>query len=124
MLSLLWESKSLQVPPKACESLAGDLKKALGETWPELQPFLKVKAPNDLYLKEAKLAGLLLEVLKQGQKQALILGLGLNVFQSPPHLLATYMATEAKKINSKTWSIFLEKLIPLWSKTIKNYSSM
>ena len=124
MLSVLWESKALQVPPKACESLAGDLKKALEQTWPELRPLLKVKAPNDLYLKESKVAGLLLEVLKQGQKQALILGLGLNVFHSPPHLPATHLATEAKKISSQTWSIFLENLIPLWSKTVKSYSSV
>ena len=124
MLSVLWESDSLQIPPQACEYLAGDLKKALEQTWPELRPLLKVKAPNDLYLKEAKVGGLLLEVLKQGQKQALILGLGLNVFHSPPHLPATHLTAEAKKINPQTWSNFLEKLIPLWSKTVKSYSSV
>ena len=123
MLSVLWESAGLKIDPKACKSLVWDLKKALEQTWPELLPTLKVKAPNDLYLKEAKLAGLLLEVLKQGSKTALILGLGLNVFQSPSHLPATYLSSVTKKIDQKSWLNFLELLITLWSKRVGTYST-
>ncbi len=44
---------------------------------------LSLKAPNDIYIDEKKLAGLLLEGLSQGDDHYLIAGLGLNVFTHP-----------------------------------------
>ena len=120
MLSLLWESQSLQIYPKACESFALDLKNSLEKVWPELS--LTIKAPNDLYLGDSKLAGLLLEVLKQGQWTALILGLGLNVFHSPSHISASHLSCFTKRIDFPAWSAFLELLISLWSERFKAYS--
>ena len=50
-------------------------------TWPFL-PW-NLKAPNDIYIGEKKVAGLLLESILQGDEVRLIVGLGLNVTSSP-----------------------------------------
>lgn len=44
---------------------------------------LSLKAPNDIYLGEAKLAGLLVEVESRGYSHRVHMGLGLNIFDSP-----------------------------------------
>lgn len=51
-------------------------------------PFLdwSLKAPNDLYLNDLKIAGLLVETLSQGDEVRLIVGLGLNVLESPAEM--------------------------------------
>ncbi|MDR6783538.1 biotin--[acetyl-CoA-carboxylase] ligase [Pedobacter africanus] len=63
------------------------LKNALGEL---LGPFLKVKWPNDLYYKNQKLGGILIEnILAGATYKACIVGIGLNVNQQnfDPRLL-------------------------------------
>lgn len=50
-------------------------------TWPALD--WSLKAPNDLFLAGKKVAGLLLETVSQGDETRLIVGLGMNVFESP-----------------------------------------
>lgn len=56
------------------------LYQCLQEQFPQAQ--LSLKAPNDLYLGDKKLAGLLLEVIQMGNESTIILGLGINVFSS------------------------------------------
>lgn len=51
--------------------------KAASATWPFL-PW-SLKAPNDLYLGENKVAGLLLESITQGDDVRFIIGLGMNI---------------------------------------------
>ncbi len=51
--------------------------KAASATWPFL-PW-SLKAPNDLYLGENKVAGLLLETITQGDDVRFIIGLGMNI---------------------------------------------
>lgn len=48
-------------------------------------PFLpwSLKAPNDLYLGDHKVAGLLVETLSQGDEYRLIIGLGFNLLDAP-----------------------------------------
>ena len=116
MLSFLWEKDFLEIPLKACEDFAIDLKQALKSVWPQLD--FKVKAPNDLYLDGKKLAGLLLEVLKQGSKTALIVGLGLNVFSAPKNLKAVCLAEQTQDIDRKLWQSFLKNLILYWSQRV------
>ena len=118
MLSLLWEENFSEIPLQSCIFFAEDLKQALENNWPQLE--FRVKAPNDLYLVGDKLAGLLLEVLKQGSKTALIVGLGLNVFSAPKDLKATYLAKYSKEINLQVWHDFLTDLIFYWSQRVKN----
>ncbi len=54
--------------------------KAASATWPFL-PW-SLKAPNDLYLGENKVAGLLLETITQGNDVRFIIGLGMNITAS------------------------------------------
>jgi BirA family biotin operon repressor/biotin-[acetyl-CoA-carboxylase] ligase len=55
--------------------------KAATATWPFLQ--WSLKAPNDLYIGDKKVAGLLLENVTQGDETRFIIGLGLNVTTHP-----------------------------------------
>lgn len=55
--------------------------RACSSTWPFL-PW-NLKAPNDLYIGDKKVAGLLLESLMQGENIRLIIGLGFNITSSP-----------------------------------------
>jgi BirA family biotin operon repressor/biotin-[acetyl-CoA-carboxylase] ligase len=55
--------------------------RALSTTWSFL-PW-SLKAPNDIYVGDKKVAGILLENVVQGDKVRLIVGLGINVFSSP-----------------------------------------
>lgn len=60
-------------------------------------PFLdwSLKSPNDLFLNDKKIAGLLLETLSQGDEYRLIVGLGFNILQSPADLdTATHLVQE------------------------------
>lgn len=114
MISFLWEENLKKITISSCKDFALDLCKALKEVWPQLT--LQVKAPNDLYLNKRKTAGLLLEILNQGSKTALIVGLGLNVFSCPKNLKAAYLAEQTKTINSTNWKFFLNHLFSLWSK--------
>ncbi|MCZ0932175.1 MAG: hypothetical protein OXJ52_03370 [Oligoflexia bacterium] len=118
MISFLWEKNFSDIHLKASEDFALDLKQALKSTWPQLD--FKVKAPNDLYLEGDKLAGLLLEVLKQGSKTALIVGLGLNVFSAPKNLKAVCLSQKTQDIHLKTWQSFLRDLTFYWSQRVKN----
>ena len=118
MLSFLWEKDFSDIPLKACEDFAVDLKRALKNTWPQLA--FEVKTPNDLYLEKKKLAGLLLEVLKQGSKTALVVGMGLNVFSAPKNLNAICLAKKTQEINLKTWHSFLKDLNFYWFQRVKN----
>jgi len=42
-----------------------------------------VKAPNDIYIEDSKVGGILLESVTQGDHHHLVLGLGINVFSHP-----------------------------------------
>ena len=113
MLSFLWEKNLKEIRLESSEDFAVDLHKALKTVWPSLP--LKIKTPNDLYLDGRKLAGILLEVLNQGSKKALIIGLGLNVFSCPGNIESSCLAEHTKNISSKNWELFLEQMFPLWN---------
>lgn len=69
-----------------------------------------IKAPNDIYLNDKKLAGLLLDSLSQGDENWIIFGLGLNVFNSPDLDIATSLKEENIEVNEESWSMFLRRL--------------
>lgn len=58
--------------------------KSVKSAWPYL-PW-SLKAPNDLYLGNKKVAGLLVESLSQGASARWVVGLGFNIFSSPKNL--------------------------------------
>lgn len=55
--------------------------RACVSTWPFLD--WNLKAPNDIYIGDKKVAGILLETLSQGDEVRLIIGLGFNITSSP-----------------------------------------
>lgn len=57
------------------------LYRACSTTWPFLD--WNLKAPNDIYIGEKKVAGILLENLMQGEDVRLIVGIGMNIVTSP-----------------------------------------
>lgn len=80
-----WSFYLQDVPVPVCSPRAGlALFKAASSTWPFL-PW-SLKAPNDLYLGEKKVAGLLLETLTQGDEVRFIVGLGFNITSHPENI--------------------------------------
>ena len=96
--------------------------------WPSL-PW-RLKAPNDIYLGEGKVAGLLLELLQKDKVYFLVLGLGMNVFSSPSTFKenrreegkanlppVSHLQTFLKKpLEESSWQCFLEELYRQWQK--------
>lgn len=113
MISFLWEKNINPIKTSSSLDYTKDLYQALKRAWS--LPGLQVKAPNDLYLNNKKVSGILLEVLNQGSNIALIVGLGLNVFSCPKYLEAASLTEQEQNINSKTWFIFLDHLFSLWN---------
>lgn len=60
------------------------LYKAAINTWPFLD--WSVKAPNDLLLEGNKIAGLLTEIVSQGNQFAVFISLGMNVWHAPKEI--------------------------------------
>lgn len=120
MISFLWKQSLREMNIFSSQDFVRDLKKALQKEWPDLDLFLK--APNDLYLGKGKMAGLLLEVIRQGNETALVVGLGLNVFSCPSGLNSACLANQTKNISEKSWENFLDHLFSLWFQRVKNYS--
>lgn len=106
-------------------NISSTLSKKIGEqvvlackkTWP--QPHWKLKLPNDIYLNNKKVAGLLIDILNQGNKNRLLIGFGFNIYSSPVNLnnVSTYLSQEvALPIN---WEVFLEALFKNWQMLLK-----
>lgn len=113
MLSFLWENPLKELDSSSCEDFAIDVLQALKLTWPGLK--LQLKAPNDIYLKQKKVAGLLLEILNQGPKTALVAGLGLNVFSCPKDIESACLTDSIESIYFHEWESFLDKMVSFWS---------
>ena len=89
------------------------LHRAAMSTWPFLN--WNLKAPNDLYIDEKKVAGILLETVSQGNDHRLLLGLGFNVISTPPAIThATSLVSKlsaAVPLLAQDWIAFLERLL-------------
>lgn len=115
MISWLWEGKSASSAVSGLdEKFVLDLLHSVQKVWPFL-PW-KLKKPNDLYLQNKKTAGILLEVLDQSPKRALVSGLGFNVFSHPPVPGAGHLGEAVPNTSQQTWNRFLDQLHFLWTK--------
>lgn len=89
------------------------LYKSCVSTWPFLN--FSLKAPNDLFINDKKVAGLLLETVTQGEDIRLLIGLGLNVLAAPSDVpSATSLIGELPKkvpLLAPDWISFLERFI-------------
>lgn len=93
-----------------------------------------LKAPNDLYLANKKVAGLLIETIQQGNHYQLIIGLGLNLLSHPEEIdTATHINSAKKtKVNKKNTIYFLEEFLrelefswnKLTSQTLESYDKL
>ena len=86
---------------------------ALKSTWRGC-PF-KIKQPNDIYVNNKKMAGLLIEATNQGSLHQLIIGVGMNVFSHPSCDSFTHLQKHIKEVNEKNWFSFFDK----WNEEIK-----
>ena len=62
------------------------------------------KSPNDIYIKKKKICGILQEVIIQGSKKYLIVGIGINVLSNPK--FKNYPSTNIYKETNKKPKIF------------------
>jgi BirA family biotin operon repressor/biotin-[acetyl-CoA-carboxylase] ligase len=87
--------------------------RALATTWSFL-PW-SLKAPNDIYLGEKKVAGILLESVAQGERVRLIVGLGINVFSSPENFgiagSILQFLPPGVPLLGEDWLAFLDRLL-------------
>ena len=85
---------------------------AVREVWSPLE--WSLKAPNDLYLKDKKAAGLLVENIQQGDEHFVGVGLGFNVTAAPQDVgNSTYLTSKlgtGEALNSQKWFQFLDQL--------------
>lgn len=88
------------------------LYQAVAGCWPGLE--WSLKAPNDLYLKDKKLGGLLIETVSQGGLHRLIIGMGLNILNHPRALdTATHLLADSglgEGLEDDRWYQFLDVL--------------
>ena len=82
--------------------------KALNEAFPGNN--FSIKAPNDIYLNDKKVAGLLLDSMSQGSDNWVVFGLGINVFSSPDLEISTSLEEEGVNVTEEAWEIFLRTL--------------
>ena len=83
--------------------------RALVASWPQLA--WSLKAPNDIFLTDKKVAGLLIETISEGGKLRLVLGLGLNVFSKPDLPTATCLAENLAALSVQDWCQTLDRLL-------------
>jgi len=104
-----WSFKVASAPQAVSWPLVGlAVYEALQKTF--ASPHLSIKAPNDIYFRERKILGILLETVKQGSEQRLLIGLGLNVFAGPDGLdTAGFLASECN-VDLASWRRFLDTL--------------
>ena len=72
---------------------------------------IRLKAPNDIYLNDGKLCGLLVEAITQGSDTFLFIGLGLNVFAAPNIDILTSHLSQEVEINMNNWFEFCDQLL-------------
>lgn len=71
---------------------------------------LRLKAPNDIYLNDGKLCGLLVEATTKGSETFLFVGLGINVFASPNVDIMTSHLNQEVEINMNNWFEFCDQI--------------
>lgn len=93
-------SFSTNLNPTGNESLSSDLALHLigflNRCFPTLKPLLHLKQPNDIYINDKKVCGILIESkLRENIIYALTVGIGINVFpfDFPEGIKATYLAS-------------------------------
>lgn len=83
-----------------------------------------LKAPNDLYIGDKKVAGLLVETVQTGADIVCAIGLGFNVSQAPQDLAPQATAlSSATTVTETNWSKFLSQLQTNFAQALKDSRS-
>lgn len=73
---------------------------------------LSIKPPNDIFKNQDKVAGILIETLQMGEKNRLIIGLGVNVRSAPKSVeSAGVLFAESSSLVQTAWEQFLTELL-------------
>ena len=109
-----WSFNAQKPPQPILAPLAGlAVFKAATKVWPSLK--WSMKAPNDIYIGEKKVAGLLIETVQTGNERRAIIGVGFNAFSAPKEVTtATSLADELgghDKLSRGDWDKFLQTLL-------------
>ena len=113
-MMISWSYIVKQAPQPVITGLMGEiLYETLKSLWQDCS--FKIKKPNDIYIKNKKLAGLLIEVVNKGALHQLIIGVGMNVLSHPLSGPFTHLQEHIQqKITEKKWNLFLDE----WYKQI------
>ncbi len=80
--SLSWSFSLTASPHPTLSAKTGlALIKSLRGSWNYID--FALKAPNDIYVREKKIAGILIETISQGDQHLCVIGIGLNVWENP-----------------------------------------
>ncbi len=109
--------KALQ--PLLTPRLGLALFESLFDTWPVELPLLRIKAPNDLYVGEKKLSGILVEVSQQGSNTDVFIGLGLNVLGKPKIDQPTTCLQDFVENPKDNWFSFCDRLLEKWQDVLE-----
>lgn len=106
-----WANIGFRPPQPILTPLLGlALWRALSSSFPQVS--FALKAPNDIYVEDKKLAGILVEVVSEKKLFKLVVGLGLNVFSSPVDTatsLALVLKSQQIELNLNLWRDFLDR---------------
>ena len=90
----------------------------------QLNPLnLSIKTPNDIYLREKKMLGILAEAVQQGNRHRLIVGIGLNVFSAPAEVETAGCLSDAFTVTANLWFRFLDALAHELRDAVTNVTS-
>lgn len=109
-----WSFHAQKAPQPILAPLAGlAVFRSCVKVWPKLT--WSMKAPNDIYVGDKKIAGLLIETIQSGNERRVIVGLGLNVFSFPPDVPTATSLADAlggkDKVTHHDWESFLKSLL-------------
>ena len=117
-----WSFMIEEIPKPILSPMIGlGLYRAATSTWPFLD--WNLKAPNDLYIGDKKVSGLLIETLTQGSDHRLLIGLGFNVIDFPKEIKTSSSLVHAMPVDApllaQDWISFLERIIFEFSVSIQ-----
>ena len=109
-----WSFSAVNTPsPHTTAKVGMALYHAAKATWHFL-PF-SLKAPNDLYLADKKIAGILVETVSQGVEHRLLVGIGFNVLSHPSDVAtSTHLVKNLPRsapLLGEDWILFLDRFL-------------
>lgn len=103
-----WCFRLSHAPFPVLSALVGlALYQSFSKVWPGLP--VSLKAPNDIYLNDKKIGGILIEVVAQKPNHDLFIGIGLNLFDYPPSVSTAGCLVDvlSKEDLIQNWNSFL-----------------